>query len=333
MECKVNWRCDRLIVHIILGSMSTRIQRAIQTKAHQRLANRRLLDEINGNMTGGLEIVNDRKIFEEPRSDVAEAHAAERKLTIITMRVTSKDMGAFCHFPHDNSHNEVDEEKKAEDLKRCTCHTVKLCLHESGEGEGTAFCSCHNASACLCKHIHGACCFLTGAKKEQGGLSIFGLLKTDFRLDRDPDDFDPDIDGEFDPKFPGEIHLATVGMASAASDDDEPVGPSATVVANPVALATILQTVETTFAGMPLATKAELDALSDAVIYALRERRHHLDTKIKPTQRPGRPPPKQKQSAAKRPTSGPILGTTPCSIILALRVHQPSYSVLNHPSA
>ena len=315
---RMNWRCDRLIVHIILGSMSTRIQRAIQTKAHYRLANHRLVDEIKGNMIRGLEIFNDRKIFEEPRSDVAEAHAAEQKLDIITVRVTSKDMGSSCHPPHDNSHNEGDQENKTEDADNCTCHTVKLCRHLSS-GKGTAFCSCHNPSACLCKHIHGACCFLSGGKKEYGGLSAFYLLKTDFRLDRDPDDFDPEIDGEFDPKFPGEMHLGTAAMPSA-SDDDEPVAPSATVVANPIALATILQTVETTFAGMPLASKAELDALSDAVIYALRDRRRCLDTTIKPTQRPGRPPRKQQQSAAKRPTSGPIIGTTPCSIILALRV-------------
>jgi hypothetical protein len=334
MEARMNWRLDRLIVHIILGSMSTRIQRAIQTKAHHRLANNRLVEEIKGNINGGLEIVRDRKLFQEPRSDAAEAHAAKRKLTILTVRVTSKDMGSSCHPPHHNSHNEGEQENEAEedvDVKNCTCHTVKLCMNESGQG--TAFCSCHNPSACLCKHIHGACSFLTGGKKEQGGLRVFKLLKTDFRLDRNPDDFDPEIDGEFDPKFPGEMHLGTAALASAASDDDEPVGSSVTVVANPVALATILQTVEeTTFAGMPLATKAELDALSEALIHSLRDRQRCFDTTIKPTQRPGRPPPKQRQSAAKRPTSG-TKGTTPCSIILALRVNQPSYSVLNHSSA
>ena len=327
MEGRVNWRCDRLIVHIILGSMSTRIQRAIHTKAHHRLANFRLVDEIKGNMIRGQEIVRDRNCFQEPRSDLAEAHAAERKLIIQTVRITSRDMGSYCHPPHDNA---GDQENKAEDADNCTCHIVKLCMHTES-GKGTAFCSCHNPSACLCKHIHGACCFLTGSTKEYGGLSIFGLDKEDFRLDRDPDDFDAEIDGDCDPKFPGDMHPGTAALASAASDDEEPVG-SATVVANPVALATILQTVETTFAGMPLATKAELDAVSEAVIYALRDRLRCFDTTIKPTQRPGRPPPKLKQSAAKRPTSGPLIGTTMYSVLITL-VLRANHLVLraNHP--
>ena len=182
--------------------------------------------------------------------------------------------------------------------------------------QGTAFCSCRSPSATLCKHIHAVCCWLSGGKKEYGGLIVFGLDKTDFRQDCDPDDYDSEVDGDFVPVLPGDKPLGPAGLVFAASDDDEPVGPSAAAVFDPGSLATILQTVESTLA--TVATKSQRDALCDAVIYKLREHQRCLDTTIKATQRHGRPPPKQ--TAAARPTSGPRPGT-PCSDIQVLHAH------------
>ena len=96
---------------------------------------------------------------------------------------------------------------------------------------------------------------------------------------------------------------------SGASDDDE-VGPSAAAVSaaavafDAEALSTILNCIETTFAALTLTSKAQQDALGNEVIYSIRDRQRGCDTKIKASQRAGRRPPRQ--SAAARPTSGPL---------------------------
>ena len=160
---------------------------------------------------------------------------------------------------------------------------------------------------------------MSGSNPTTGGLAVFGLDKEDFRQDRDPDEYDSD--GDFDPVLPGENHLlGPAGLVFAASDDDEPVEPSAAAVFDPVALATsvaqLTAFVETLLA--TLATKAQQDAFCEAVIYKMRERQRCLETTIKAAQRHGRPPPKQ--TAAARPTSGPRPGT-PCSDIRVLHAH------------
>ena len=194
-----------------------------------------------------------------------------------------------------------------------TCHTVKISRNTLKQG--TAFCTCQSPSASLCKHIHAVCCWLSGSNPTTGGLAVFALDKTDFRQDRDPDEYDSD--GDFDPVLPGEKHLlGPAGLVFATSDDDEPVEPSAAALFDSVALATALQPVETMLA--TLATKAQQDAFCDAVIYKMRERQRCLETTIKATQRHGRPLPKQ--TAAARPTSGPRPGT-PFSDIQVLHAH------------
>lgn len=291
MEGRINWRCDRLLVHIILGRMSARCQRALQTKEFNRLPNPRLVAEIEANMKRGHdEIVRNRKIGVVHRSADADARAAEREMHIITVRVTPTDRGSdSCHFPDSDS----DEPMAADVTDSCTCHTVKLCLDASGRG--TAFCSCPSPSACLCKHIHGVCCFLSGGNPNFGGLAAYGLRMTDFRQDRDPDDFDSEIDGE--------LRLGPAVSVSGASDDDEPALPSTAGVYDHAALASILETIENEFARLALTPKAEQDALCDEVIHSLRGRQQRRDTTIHAPQRPGRRAPQQ--SAAARPTSGP----------------------------
>ena len=290
MEGRINWRCDRLLVHIILGRMSARCQRALKTKEFSRLPNPRLVAEIEANMKRGQdEIVRNRKIGVVHRSAEADARAAEREMRIITVRVTPADRRSdSCHFPDSDSD---DEPMAAEVTDSCTCHTVKLCRDASGRG--TAFCSCPSPSACLCKHIHGVCCFLSGGNPNFGGLAAYGLCMTDFREDRDPDDFDSEIDGE--------LRLGPAVLVSGASDDDEPALPSTAGVYDHVALASILQTIESEFARLALTPKAEQDALCDEVIHSLRGRQQRRDTTIHAPQRPGR----AQQSAAARPTSGP----------------------------
>ncbi len=290
MEGRINWRCDRLLVHIILGRMSARCQRALKTKEFSRLPNPRLVAEIEANMKRGQdEVVHNREIGVVHRSADADALAAERGLRIITVRVTPAVRGSdSCHFPDSDSD---DEPMAAEVTDSCTCHTVKLCRDASGRG--TAFCSCPSPSACLCKHIHGVCCFLSGGNPNFGGLAAHGLCMTDFRQDRDPDDFDSEIDGE--------LRLGPAVLVSGASDDDEPALPSTVGVYDHAALASILQTIDSEFARLVLAPKAEQDALCDEVIHSLRDRQQRRDTRIHAPQRQGR----ARQSAAARPTSGP----------------------------
>ena len=259
-------------------------------------------------MKRGQEIARTRKFCVVPRSAEADVRAAERKMTITTVRLTPTNPGSdSCHFP-DNEDQPMEVEVAtdvadlAETCNKCTCHTVKLCLDASGRG--TAFCSCPSPNACLCKHIHGVCLKLSGGDPRYGGLAAYGLRMDDFRLDSDPDDFDSEIDEVIDM----EMRLGAAVQGSGASDDDEAVGPSAAAVAaNPAALATILKCIKTTFAELTSASKDELDKLGDEVIFSIRDRQRNCDTKIKPPQRQGRPPP---QSAAARPTSGPVQEAT-----------------------
>ena len=308
MEGRTNWRCDRLLMHIILGRTSARCQRALQTKEFNRLPNPRLVKEMQKNMKRGQEISSTRKCCVDTRSAEADARAAERQLTITTVRVTPSDRGLdSCLFPDsDNDDQPMEAEVAAEEAEKCnncTCHTVKLC--RDALGRGTAFCSCPSPSACLCKHIHGVCCMLSGGDATFGGLAAFGLFKEDFRLDRDPDDYYKASDGVIGVIDVEEMLLGPAAPGSGASDEDEAVGPSAAAVAaDPAALATILNCIETTFAALTLTSKAQRDALGGEVIYSIRERQQRCDTTIKPAQRAGRRPPQQ--SAAARPTSGPL---------------------------
>ena len=166
MEGRINWRCDRLLVYIILGKTSARIQRSLQLKEFGRLPNPRLAKEMEKNMKRGQEIARTRKFCVVPRSAEANVRAAERKMTITTVRLTPTNPGSdSCHFP-DNEDQPMEVEVAtdvadlAETCNKCTCHTVKLCLDASGRG--TAFCSCPSPNACLCKHIHGVCLKLSG---------------------------------------------------------------------------------------------------------------------------------------------------------------------------
>ena len=136
-----------------------------------------------------------------------------------------------------------------------------------------------------------------------GGLKAYGLSMIDLRQDRDPEDFDLDIE------IGGEMRLTPAADVSCISDDEDG-GPSAAAVVNPVAdpvaLATILDCVQTTLAGLSLATKKETDALCFEVIHSMHDILRRSDTKIKEPQRCGRGP----QSAAGRRTSGPVLPAT-----------------------
>ena len=304
MEGRINWRCDRLLVHIILGRMSARCQRALHTKEFDRLANPRLVAEIEGNMKRGQEeILLHRRICVAHRSAEAEARAAERHLTIVSVRVTPAVRGDDdCSFSDNEGDEPMDVAVAVDVVEKCTCHIVKLC--RNALGQGTAYCSCPSPSALLCKHIYGVCCWLTGGNTKLGGLATFGLCMTDLRQDRDPDDFDDaDIDGE--------LQLGRVAPVTAASDDDEPGPVAAAPMADPVALAAILTVIDTTFAGLSLKTKMNEDALCDAVIYALRERMHSRDTAVKRPQRPGQ----SGQSSAARPTAGPMAAATSAAVV------------------
>ena len=265
-------------------------------------------------MEKGQEIALTRKCSVDTRCDEDNARAAERELEITTVRVTPSVRGLdSCLFPNpDNEDQPMVAEVAAEEAEKCnncTCHTVKLCRDASGRG--TAFCSCPSISACLCKHIHGVCEMLLGGNAKYRGLAAFGLLKEDFRLDRDPDDYHKASDGVIG-VIDVEEMLMSPGPAapgSGASDDDE-VGPSAAAVSaaavafDAEALSTILNCIETTFAALTLTSKAQQDALGDEVIYSICDRQRGCDTKIKASQRAGRRPPRQ--SAAARPTSGPL---------------------------
>ena len=118
---------------------------------------------------------------------------------------------------------------------------------------------------------------LLGGNAKYRGLAAFGLLKEDFRLDRDPDDYHKASDGVIG-VIDVEEMLMSPGPAapgSGASDDDE-VGPSAAAVSaaavsaaavafDAEALSTILNCIETTFAALTLTSKAQQDALGEEV--------------------------------------------------------------------
>ena len=119
-------------MHIILGRTSARCQRALQTKEFNRLPNHRLADEMQKNMKRGQEIVRTRKYCVDTCSAEAYARAAERGMTITTVRVTPSDRGLdSCLFPDPvNVDQPMEAEVAAEEADKCnncTCHTVKLC--------------------------------------------------------------------------------------------------------------------------------------------------------------------------------------------------------------
>ena len=316
MNGRVNRRLDRLLVQIILGATSGRCQRGLHLKEFDRLSNPKLVNLMEANIKKGQQIVTERKWRVCHRSAEENAGAVLRKLEIITVRVTAKDPDS-CYFPDPDSDNEPTEKAPCEN---CTCYTVKLCIDSSNRG--SAFCTCDNASALLCKHIHGACSFLSGGTKnsERGGLAVFRLLRTDLRQDRDLDDFELEIDGEMC-LGPAPLSSPTSNPIPSddeqanpmPSDDEQAVGPSASVAGNSVALAKILECIETTFAGLSLAPKTDKDALCDQIIFSLRDRKSCFDTKIKQPQRPGR----KQQSAVARPKSGTLTPTPPplCQVL------------------